>query len=86
MRTFVDASHLDEIMASLTARGWVERGKASETGTEDYQLTEKGRRQHEAIFATQKEIRQRAMQGIGEEEYATVIRVLQRMVSNLGGK
>ncbi|MCI0422953.1 MAG: hypothetical protein L0312_27630, partial [Acidobacteria bacterium] len=63
----------------------VEQSGVSKHGTEEFQRTEEGRRQHGVILATQKEVRQRAMQGIGEEEYATVIRVLQRMVSNLEG-
>jgi DNA-binding MarR family transcriptional regulator len=82
MRAFVDARNLEEIITGLIARGWIERSKASQA---ELQLSEEGRRQHEVIFATQKEIRQRAMQGISEEEYATAIRVLQRIVNNLGG-
>ena len=85
LHTFVDAPHFDEIMTRLVARGWVEQSKASKSGVEEFQLSEKGRSQHEVIFATQKEVRERAMQGISAEEYATVMRVLQRIVSNLGG-
>ncbi len=85
MRAFVDAHNFDEIMTRLIARGWVEQSKVSKTDTEEFQLTEDGRHQHEVIFAVQKKVRERAMQGISEEEYTTVIRVLQRIVSNLGG-
>jgi DNA-binding MarR family transcriptional regulator len=83
MRTFVDEPDFEEILSGLIERGWVE--KVSHSGTEEFQLAEEGRRQHAVILATQKEVRARAMQGISEEEYATVIRVLQRIVSNLGG-
>lgn len=85
MRTFIDASQLDKIVNDLTERGWVEPRRAGEAGPEALQLTEEGQRQHAAIFATQKEIRQRAVQGISEEEYVTVLRVLQQMVNNLNG-
>ncbi len=86
MRTFVDASNFNKIMTSLIEHGWVEQRQVPKTGMEQFQLTEEGQRRHEVIFATQKEVRQRAMLGISEEEYATVIRVLQQIVSNLGGK
>jgi DNA-binding MarR family transcriptional regulator len=85
MRTFVDEATLDAIFASLLARGWVELQEAATPRTDIFQLTAEGQRQHAVIFATQKEVRQRAMQGISAEEYATVVRVLQQMVSNLGG-
>lgn len=81
MRTFVDASGLSEILLSLRERGWIE---AKATGADEFQLTEAGRQQYDIIFATQKEVRQRAMQGISEEEYGTAVRVLQRIVDNLG--
>lgn len=86
MSTFVDSSGLDEIITRFTERGWAERIEGGEDGTAAFQLTDEGRRRHRVILAAQKEVRQRAMQGISEEEYATVIRVLQRMVSNLEGE
>lgn len=85
MRTFIDTSDLHEILTRLMERGWVEHRKVSNTDVEEFQLTEAGQHQHEVILATQKEVRQQAMQGISQEEYASVIRVLQRIVSNLGG-
>jgi len=85
MHAFITESELEEILSGLNKRGWVEQSKVSHSGTDEFQLTEEGRRHHAIILATQKEVRAQAMQGIGEEEYATVIRVLQRIVSNLGG-
>ena len=85
MRAFVDAPDLDEIIARLRAHGWVEQSEDHKHGVEEFRLTEEGQRRHTAILATQKEARQRAMQGISQEEYTMVIRVLQRMVSNLEG-
>ena len=81
LRTFVDASSFIELLRHLSERGWIEQ-----TGSENFQLTEEGRRQYDVIFATQKEVRRRAMQGISEEEYTTVVRVLQRIVTNLTGE
>lgn len=80
MRTFVDSPSFAELLRRLGERGWIEQQASAE-----YQLTEEGRRQYDAIFATQKEVRQRAMQGISEAEYTTAVRVLQRIVINLGG-
>jgi DNA-binding MarR family transcriptional regulator len=85
MRTFVDAPSLDEIIRHLRERGWIEQCGDPGSDPVEFQLTEEGRRQHENILARQKEIRQRAMRGISEGEYATVIRVLQQLVRNLGG-
>lgn len=85
MLPFVDAPAVDEIVTRLVGRGWAEQGETSKHGTVEFHLTEEGRRRHGIFLATQREVRQRAMQGIREEEYATVIRVLKRLVSNLEG-
>jgi len=85
MLAFVDAPGVDEIVTRLVGRGWAEQSEISKRGTVEFHLTEEGRRRHGIILATQKEVRQRAMQGISEEDYATVIRVLKRIVSNLEG-
>jgi len=85
MLAFVDAPGVDEIVTRLVGRGWAEQTETSRTGTVEFQLTQEGRRMHGVILATQKEVRRGVMQGISEEEYATVIRVLQRLVSNLEG-
>ncbi len=77
--TFVDETQFQEIINHLIERGWIDEA----VGSRELQLTEAGQRQHERIFATQKEVRQRAMQGISQDEYATTIRVLQQMIENL---
>ena len=79
MRTFVDASEFQEIITCLVERGWIDEA----VGSGELQLTETGQRQHERIFATQKEVRHRAMQGISQDEYAITIHVLQQMIENL---
>jgi DNA-binding MarR family transcriptional regulator len=79
MRTFVDTSEFQEIINRLAERGWIDEA----VGSGELQLTETGQRHHERIFTTQKEVRQRAMQGISQDEYTTTIRVLQQMIENL---
>jgi DNA-binding MarR family transcriptional regulator len=79
MRTFVDTAKFQEIITRLAERGWIDEA----VGSRELQLTETGQRQHKRIFTTQKEVRQRAMQGISQDEYATTIHVLQQMIENL---
>lgn len=79
MRPFADQGPLEAILADLIQRGLVEA-----TGQEAvYELTEQGRRVHTTALESQTEVRQRAVQGISREDYATTVRVLQRMVENL---
>jgi DNA-binding MarR family transcriptional regulator len=86
MQIFVDASNFNDIMTSLAARGWILQQQGSKPGADAFQLTEDGERQHAILLAAQKGVRQRAMEGISEAEYVTVIRVLQQIVNNLSGK
>jgi len=85
MLAFVDAPGVDEIVTRLVGRGWAEQSETPKHGTVEFHLTEEGRRRHGILLATQKEVRQRAMQGISEEKYTMVIRVLKRIVTNLEG-
>jgi DNA-binding MarR family transcriptional regulator len=80
MHTFVDAAQLEQILGELKSRGWV---TAVENGVIIYQLSNAGQQQHSQILAAQQEVRQQVMQGISQEEFATVMRVLQQMVANL---
>jgi len=82
MRAFVDASGLDTILNRLVENGWVRQNDGAE-GVANFQLTDDGRSHHGVILAAQKQAREKVMQGISEDDYATVIRVLQRIVSNL---
>ena len=79
MQPFADIAQCQEIINHLVTRGWVNEAH----GSEDLQLSEVGQHQQERILATQREVRQQAMQGISEDEYATVLRVLRQMVENL---
>ena len=81
MKTFIDADQLEEILSSFVVEGWlVKRGDGNEA---ELQLTDAGEAQREAIFKLQSDVRRRAVQGISEQEYTTVIDVLQRIVNNL---
>jgi DNA-binding MarR family transcriptional regulator len=81
MQTFIDAHQLDEIIEGLVEEGWLV--KHGESDGARLKLTDAGKRKRETIFKVQSEVRKRAMQGITEREYATVIDVLERMVTNL---
>jgi len=81
MQTFIDARQLDEIIKVFEEQGWLIK-HGEEEGAQ-LTLTEAGKAQRESIFKAQSEVRRRTMQGITEREYATVIDVLERMVSNL---
>ncbi len=81
MQAFIDRRQLDEIIERFVEEGWLV--KHSEEDETRLALTDAGKAQRETIFRLQSEVRKRAMQGITEREYATVIDVLERMVSNL---
>jgi DNA-binding MarR family transcriptional regulator len=81
MKTFIDADQLDEILNGFVQEGWlVKRGDGEVT---ELVLTNAGKTEREAIFKLQSEVRRRAMRGISDQEYTTVLDVLQRMVNNL---
>jgi DNA-binding MarR family transcriptional regulator len=81
MQTFIDARQLDEIVDGFVEEGWLVR--RGEGDAAQLTLTDAGKAKRETIFKLQSEVRRRAMQGISEQEYATVIDVLQRIVKNL---
>jgi len=81
MQTFIDASQMDEILEVLVREGWlVKRG---ESDGAQLTLSDAGMDKRETVFKLQSEVRRLAMQGITEQEYATVIDVLERVVNNL---
>src|SRR5690606_9120713 len=81
MQPFADTHRLGEALAALAARGVIE-GDGSEASP--FRLTEEGRRLHASAAAVQQEVRQKAVQGISQDDYVTAVRVLQRIVENLG--
>jgi len=81
MKTFINVRQLDEIIDGFVQEGWlVKHGEGDAT---ILVLTDAGKSEREAIFKLQSEVRRRALQGITEQEYTTIIDVLQRMVKNL---
>ncbi len=77
MQTFIDARQLDELIDEFVKEGWLTKDGAQLT------LTDAGKDKRQTVFEVQSEVRRRAMRGITEGEYATVIDVLERMVKNL---
>jgi DNA-binding MarR family transcriptional regulator len=81
MKTFINESQLDEILEGFVQEGWLVKSSNDDATT--LMLTDAGKAEREVIFKLQGEVRRRAVQGITEQEYTTVIDVLQRIVNNL---
>jgi DNA-binding MarR family transcriptional regulator len=81
MQTFIDAHQLDELIDGFVKEGWLIRH--GEGDGAQLTLTDVGKDKRGTVFELQSEVRRRAMRGITEQEYATVIDVLQRVVKNL---
>lgn len=77
MRAFVDRAGLEVLIQELADRGWL-------TSAASLALTDDGRSEHAAVAALVQATRLRLMQGTTAEEYQTVVRVLERMIGNLG--
>jgi DNA-binding MarR family transcriptional regulator len=84
MQTFMDLAGLNDIIEDLNQRGWITRlvvpGKPEAS---QLNLTAVGLEIHQKLLDLQNEVRKRAVQGVSEDEYSTVIRVLQKIVDNL---
>jgi DNA-binding MarR family transcriptional regulator len=81
MQTFIDERQLEELIDGFVKEGWlIRRGKGDGA---QLAITEAGKDKRETVFELQSEVRRRAMRGITEQEYTTVIDVLQRVVKNL---
>lgn len=78
LKMFLDRPKLDAILDGLCGRGWID---ADASG--DVTLTEAGRDAKARVLARQEEVRRQVMRGISAEDYATTLRVLQSIVSNL---
>ena len=81
MQAFIDIRQLDESIEGFVEAGWLV--KHGEGDGAQLTLTDAGKAKRESIFELQSEVRRRAVKGITEREYATVIDVLERMVRNL---
>jgi DNA-binding MarR family transcriptional regulator len=73
-----DAKAVEVIIKDFFDRGWVRN--VPDGGVE---ISERGRAAHEAAMQRVAETRQALRCGITDDEYVTVIRILQRMASNL---
>jgi DNA-binding MarR family transcriptional regulator len=82
MQTFINTRQMDEILDGFVEEGWLVIKRGAGEGAQ-LKLTDAGKAKRETVFKLQSEVRRRAMQGITEQEYATVIDVLERMVKNL---
>ncbi|MEX2983336.1 MarR family winged helix-turn-helix transcriptional regulator [Streptomyces sp. C36] len=83
LTTFLDEGRdsIDLALDSLVARSWV-------TGPDDagrFLLTDAGRAAKKRTKEVVVRVRGEIHDGVSDEEYATVVRVLQRMVENTGG-
>jgi hypothetical protein len=83
MQTFIDARQIDEILNGFEPEWWLE--KSSHGDFTSMGLTDPGMAEREVIFKQQSEVRRRALHGITDQEYATVIDVLRGMVNYLEG-
>ncbi|MEV6134726.1 MarR family transcriptional regulator [Nocardia sp. NPDC051990] len=74
----VNRENVDEVVAELTARAWVERGPDSR-----YVLTPAGRTAHGEAAKSVDRIRDLSATGISPEGFATMMDVMGRMIENL---
>lgn len=81
MKTFIDAQQLEEILNSFVHEGWLSMRGDGDGAV--LKLTDAGKAERETIFKLQSEVRRRALRGISDQEYMTVIDVPQRLVNNL---
>jgi hypothetical protein len=80
LRPFVGPDALRGAIEQLVTRGLVKGDEGADSG---YQLTTDGQHVYEAALILQQEVRRQAVQGVDEADYATAVRVLQRLVENL---
>ena len=78
LRPFADAATVDQTLDGLVDQGLVRRLSAGLL-----ELTAEGAKLHQRATETQKTVRHRAVEGIDGADYATTVRVLQRLVRNL---
>jgi DNA-binding MarR family transcriptional regulator len=69
---------IEVILTDFLDRGWVRSVPDGRV-----EISERGRAAHEAALQRVSETRQALRSGITDDEYVTVIRILQRMASNL---
>lgn len=78
LQPFGDEMAMNQALVALGQREWVVG-----SSEDRLELTQAGIDVYERALASQKVIRQRAVAGISEADYATTLAVLQRLVENL---
>ena len=78
LRPFADAAIVDQTLDRLAEEGLVRQMSAGLL-----ELTAEGAKLHQRALESQKTVRHRAVEGIDGADYATTVRVLQRLVRNL---
>jgi DNA-binding MarR family transcriptional regulator len=78
LQDFVDEAGLERLLRSFQDRGWLNVHASGFV-----ELTDAGTRGREDALAIQAQVRDRTMRGISEQDYLTVLRVLQAIVKNL---
>jgi DNA-binding MarR family transcriptional regulator len=73
-----DVSAINSIVHDLVGRGWVRKQADGR-----YAISDKGRAAHATAMNRVAETRNLLRQGITDDEYITLVRILQRMASNL---
>jgi DNA-binding MarR family transcriptional regulator len=79
MQANADAETLRATIEQLIAKGWVVRTERAQ----ELALTDEGRRELARIRRRIGEFRQQSLQGVSEDDYRTMIAVLERIISNL---
>lgn len=80
LRPFADGAAVSAALADLADRGVI--GRTSAGG---FEVTPAGSEVYARAHAAQLAIRERAVAGIDEAEFATTLRVVRRLVANLKG-
>jgi DNA-binding MarR family transcriptional regulator len=78
LQPFTEPTNLGQILEDLKQRAWVEQ-----TSGNRLCLTTAGIQEHAEMLEAQQAFRVQFMQGISQEEYTAVLRVLQKMLDNL---
>jgi hypothetical protein len=74
---------ITEILDRFGEMGWLEITTRGPRAIQVFQLSEAGHAQHAQILRRQEEIQHQVADGIAPEEFATAVRVLERLVSNI---
>jgi|SRR5262245_5372374 len=78
LQLFADAGTVGDVLRTMALRDYITG--SLETG---FELGPSGEELYEVALSTQAAVRQRAMDGISEAEYAGTVNVLRRLVENL---